>query len=228
TVGNYTAAALARGFDLTGPNLTLACGPASGLVAIAEGCRLIADGRADVVLAGGVEHLTDALAASLCPPGGWVSEGACLFVIERGEHAADRSVDLLASVTTLDDSDAYTAAPSDDNAADKVTNTTDAGGAGTSGSLVSTAAQARPGAIFIEQWIGHCFGAGGSAAVAAALAAMAGEEVPLVGGGAGDSIVPGRIDLEGHGGGKRMTAMIEAPTDSGGLSRLSVTTLGGG
>jgi 3-oxoacyl-(acyl-carrier-protein) synthase len=49
TVGNYIAGALARAYNIRGPNITLACGLASGLDAIAQGCALLAAGSADLV-----------------------------------------------------------------------------------------------------------------------------------------------------------------------------------
>ncbi len=93
TVGNYVAGALARGFGLRGPNLTLASGGASGLDALAEAFELLVAGRADAVFAGGVTE---------CPPG-WpdstaVSDGACLFMLERGESAVARGVKPLATM----------------------------------------------------------------------------------------------------------------------------------
>ncbi len=65
TVGNYIAGALARGYDIRGPNITLASGATSGLDAIVEACSLLACGSADLVFAGGTEQLSKALAEGL-------------------------------------------------------------------------------------------------------------------------------------------------------------------
>lgn len=65
TVGNFIAGAIARGYDVRGPNLTLAAGTASGLDAVCEGCSLLQAGRADVLLAGGTDALTDTLVSAV-------------------------------------------------------------------------------------------------------------------------------------------------------------------
>ena len=69
TVGNYISGAMARGFKIRGPNLTLACGAASGLEAVARGWAILNAGEADLVFAGGTEELTDDLATGLARAG---------------------------------------------------------------------------------------------------------------------------------------------------------------
>jgi len=83
TVGNYMAGAIARAYDLKGPNVTIASGTASGLDAIIEGCELLEAGDADVVLAGVTEVRTDALAQAFSNELGASVEGAVWFVLER-------------------------------------------------------------------------------------------------------------------------------------------------
>ncbi len=163
TVGNYIAAALARGYQLRGPNVTLAGGLASGIDAMIEACRLVVSGRADVVIAGGTERLSEELALGMSEPGVVLSEGACLFVLERAEHAAGRGVKPLAFVSGMGASGGGDREPGD---------------AGSS-CLVSTAGVAKADGVFIEACIGRCIGAGGAAAVAAAIAAASGLAVPV-------------------------------------------------
>jgi 3-oxoacyl-[acyl-carrier-protein] synthase II len=108
-------------FGFTGPNSTNAMSCASGTVAIGEGLRLIRDGTADVVLAGGVEAPLAPLcfgAFSLiramstrnndpevaCRPfdrerdGFIMGEGAMVLVLERWEHAVARGARIYAEV----------------------------------------------------------------------------------------------------------------------------------
>jgi len=102
TVGNYIAGALARAYDIRGPNSTIANGPASGLDAVVEACSLLTAGKADVVFAGGTERLTPALAMGLAEPDVMFSDGACLFVLERREHAVERGATVLATIVPLE------------------------------------------------------------------------------------------------------------------------------
>jgi 3-oxoacyl-[acyl-carrier-protein] synthase II len=172
TVGNYIAGALARGFSIRGPNTTLAGGAASGLDAIVEGCALLLSGRADVVFAGGTECLSNALAAGLAEPNTALSEGASLYVLERFSDATARGGRALAIVTGwrhMDDPAAEFTKPGDTGRADS-----------RDSMLVSVAGFRYPGAIFIEHWVGRCLGAAGSAALAAAIGAAAGCNVPVV------------------------------------------------
>ena len=164
TVGNYVAGALARAYDIRGPNATLSSGIASGLDAIVEGCQLLHRGVADVVFAGGSDSMSKALALGLAEPGVLLSEGACLFVLERAEHAQQRRAAPLATVT---------------GSAHLSTGGQTATGAGNG--IVSAAGIGRSGAIMIEHWIGRCFAALGAAAAAAAIGAARGSEIPLSG-----------------------------------------------
>ncbi len=168
TVGNYIAGALARAYDIRGPNSTIANGSASGLDAIVEACSLLAAGRADVVFAGGAERLTPALALGLAEPGVMFSDGACLFVLERGEHAVERGATVLATIVPLFDQlppERQALAWADSPSAE---------------SICSVAGSREPGAIYIEHWTGRCLGALGAAAVAAVIGAARGLRVPYV------------------------------------------------
>jgi 3-oxoacyl-(acyl-carrier-protein) synthase len=155
TVGNYIAGALARAYDVRGPNATLACGLASGLEALIEGCSLLAAGHADVILAGGVDTLSDELALGLAEPDLTLSEGACLFALERASSARARGARLLAEVKGHTHH-ARTSPPAP----------------GGPSRVLSAASSPYPGAVFIEHWIGRCFAALGAAAAAAAIGAI--------------------------------------------------------
>ena len=187
TVGNYIAGALARGFKIRGPNVTLATGGASGLDAIVEACGFITAGGADVAFAGGTEQLSKPLAGSLAGPGEVLSEGACLFVLERSSHAVARSAQPLARVTRWGHlgERAMAVRPND------------AGSEGEDGGspILSVAGCRYPGAIFIEHWIGRCLGASGPAAVAAAIGAAQQREVPLINASEVTSVSTGRITV---------------------------------
>ncbi|MHC4064432.1 MAG: beta-ketoacyl synthase N-terminal-like domain-containing protein [Planctomycetota bacterium] len=163
TVGNYVSGALARSYDIRGPNLTLSSGVASGLDAIVEACSLLAGGGADAVFAGGTDTLSTELATSLADPGVEVAEGACWFVLERGDHAFARGVTPLATV-------ARTACLPG----------TEAENAPGGKAIVSAAPGRYAGAICIEHWVGQCFAALGVAAAAAAIGAAGGLEIPQV------------------------------------------------
>ena len=83
TVGNFISGALARAWSIRGPNSTVACGNASGLEAIIDGCRLIETGQADAVFAGGTDLLIPEIANSLAQNDEAVSHGASVVVWER-------------------------------------------------------------------------------------------------------------------------------------------------
>ena len=192
TVGNFITGALSRAYDIRGPNSTIANGSASGLVAIIEGCALLSTGKVDVIFAGGTERLTPALAAGLAEPDVIFSDGACLFVLERREHAVERGATILATIVSLgcEQKPLSTTGGSDEP-------TVEGGSEGrvrgfsnalllgypdspSSESIRSVAGPRDPGAIFIEHWIGRCLGALGAAAVAAAIGAARGLPVPCI------------------------------------------------
>ncbi len=163
TVGNYIAGALARGFNLRGPNVTLASGTASGLDALLEASAQLKTGAADVFFAGGTAQLSDDLVKGSDETAGILSEGACLFVLERAAAAAARGVAPLATIT------GYRRSPVDE-----------AFEPGDDPSIVSCAGCCHAGAVLIEHWLGHSGGAAGPAALAAAIAAADGQPLPIL------------------------------------------------
>jgi len=163
TVGNYVAGALARGFNLRGPNLTLASGDASGLDALAEAFELLAAGLADVVLAGAVTEFPPGLASGPAMSGAVLSEGAGLFVLERAESAVARGAAPLAMMS------GYTRSPITKGLPPLA-----------QPALLSCTARGPAGAVFIEHWVGRCPGTAGVAAVAAAIGAARGQSVPVL------------------------------------------------
>ncbi|MEN6548555.1 MAG: beta-ketoacyl synthase N-terminal-like domain-containing protein, partial [Armatimonadia bacterium] len=87
-------------YDLQGPTSTFCVGDVSAASALDYAWRIIADGRAEVVLAGGVEALSEPLLRYLAQaqPDYVPGEGACLLVLESAEHAARRGATALAQV----------------------------------------------------------------------------------------------------------------------------------
>ena len=206
TVGNYLAGALARSYGIRGASSTLAGGAASGLDAIIEGCSLMASGVVDLLYAGGVNRLSTALAAGLGRPETVLSEGACLFVLERLDHAAARGVTPLAVVIRSEHCDDHPPAE-----------------AASAAGLVSTAARPHPDGVLIEHWIGGCFGAAGAAAGAAAVGAARGHPVPIVETTAPLTVRVGRLpddvgrNAEGH-----ISALVFADADGAGTTMLEL------
>ncbi len=109
------ASAVAARAGWTGPSIGLAATCASGTVAVAEGARRIAEGRADIVLAGGTEApSTPAVVAAferltvLCADrprpfdarrdGFALAEGAAVVVLESADRAAGRGATALATI----------------------------------------------------------------------------------------------------------------------------------
>ena len=108
-------------FGFTGPNSTNAMSCASGTIAVGEAMRLIRDGSADVVIAGGVEAplaplcfgafaLIRAMSTRnvdpdrACRPfdrgrdGFIMGEGACVLILESWHHAVARGAHIYAEV----------------------------------------------------------------------------------------------------------------------------------
>jgi 3-oxoacyl-[acyl-carrier-protein] synthase II len=186
TVGNYTAGALARGLNLRGPNLTLAAAGPSALHALIQARDLLAAGDADVILTGGVTALTPELARGLPQAKAGLSEGACLFVMERSASAAARGAEPLARVVATGVRKDGDESLSPNRAA-----------------ILSGAGCRRPGAIWIDHWIGRCDGPAGAAAAAAAIGAASGCEVPVV-----DAAAPEDVSIKRY-------AATPSPSDRG-------------
>lgn len=181
TVGNYVAGAISRCFGIRGPNLTLAGGSSSGLDAIIEGVALLKSTKADVVLAGGSEILSEEIINALQQPNTHLREGACFFVMERLRHANIRKVKPLALIQDVDPSSDFQS-PLDTN-----------------NKIVSTSTTRIPGAIFIEHWTGLSLAASGPAALAACIyAAQNNNNVPVVDETADQKITIRQIDIDSY------------------------------
>ena len=87
TVSNAAAGELAIAYRLGGPAVTVTAGGASGLTALGEAMEAIRAGRADVVVAAGVDATGDALAEWLAATGGAYgappAEAGAAVVLER-------------------------------------------------------------------------------------------------------------------------------------------------
>lgn len=173
TVGNFISGALARAWSIRGPNSTVACGNASGLGAIADGCTLIETGQADAVFAGGTDLLIPEIADSLAQGDGAVSDGASVVVLERSDRLKERGGTAIATVgerNTLSHSQLETSLKSA------------GGGKALGGGLVAGTKMFGGRNILIDRWIGQCLGAWGTACLAAGICAARGCVVPTVSG----------------------------------------------
>jgi 3-oxoacyl-[acyl-carrier-protein] synthase II len=121
---NAGAAALSLRWGLTGPSETLTTACAAGTHSVAAGARLVADGRCDVVLAGGAESsmtpttlaafgiMTALSSSGVSRPfdtgrdGFCISEAAAVLVLEEREAALGRGAriygEVLGSASTCD------------------------------------------------------------------------------------------------------------------------------
>ncbi|HWM94897.1 MAG TPA: beta-ketoacyl-[acyl-carrier-protein] synthase family protein [Thermoanaerobaculia bacterium] len=114
SVINAAAGQTAIWHDLRGVNSTLSAGEASGLMAIASAADLIRTGRADALLAGGVEELCfesflgfhrggkltggDPVPFDARRDGFALAEGAALLMLEDAESAAARGARVLGEI----------------------------------------------------------------------------------------------------------------------------------
>lgn len=128
---NMVAAHISMAFQAQGPNNTIVTACVAGTQAIGEAYRLIAQGEADVILAGGSDSRIDPLlllgyvglgtvttadrpAEELSRPfdrlrdGFVIGEGAAVLILEDYEHAAARGAEIYAEVKGFGSSfDAY-------------------------------------------------------------------------------------------------------------------------
>ncbi len=128
----WSCEAVADDLELVGQRMTICTACASGGTAISTACDLIRSGEADMVIAGGVDSLTQLTLngfASLmvvsedgCRPfdaqrqGMTLGEGAAVFVLESESHARERNANILGVVAGVGSTcDAYhVTAPSPD------------------------------------------------------------------------------------------------------------------
>lgn len=99
---NTPAALASIEYELQGPNMTHSVGDASAAAAIDYAVTMIRAGRADLMLAGGAEALTDPLMAAMGQRdlAGAVGEGAAILVLETAECASGRGARPLAEVVS--------------------------------------------------------------------------------------------------------------------------------
>jgi 3-oxoacyl-[acyl-carrier-protein] synthase II len=98
---NTPAALIAIEYELQGPNMTHSLGDSSGAAAIAYAMTMMRAGRADLMLVGGCEALSDPLVAAMDEQGfeGVLGAGAAILVLETQAHAAARGTAPLAELT---------------------------------------------------------------------------------------------------------------------------------
>ncbi|WP_243373159.1 beta-ketoacyl synthase N-terminal-like domain-containing protein [Geotalea sp. SG265] len=96
TVPNAPASNASIENGLKGPNVTFVQRFCSAESAVMMACRFLQEGRADVVLAGGVDEVTETMikgfreVGQLKSHGAGFGEGAGILVLERGDHARSR------------------------------------------------------------------------------------------------------------------------------------------
>ncbi len=187
---NTPAALIAIEYELQGPNMTHSLGDASSAAAVKYALMMMRAGRADLMLVGGCEALTDPLIAAMdaradglearptngrndaradgleARPAndihGVLGEGAAILVLETEEYAAARGAEPIAELTG-----AASLAPCNDGAGERA--------------LIAAGSE-RAQVIDAATVCGHTFGASValSAACCAALAEEAGEPLAAV------------------------------------------------
>ncbi len=104
TLPNLQLAHVAIQLDLVGPGATRAGGAAAGLAAIVEGWLAVAEGRADVVLAGGADCMVDPgnardhIRLGVLGPADGPGEGAAVLRLEAAARAEARGATVLGRI----------------------------------------------------------------------------------------------------------------------------------
>ena len=107
TVANAAASNASIEYGLQGPNITFIQRFCSAESAILAACRFIEEGRADIMLAGGVDELTPqmirgfAVTGQLSRYASGFGEGCGMLVLERAEHARKRGAAIAAQLTAI-------------------------------------------------------------------------------------------------------------------------------
>jgi 3-oxoacyl-(acyl-carrier-protein) synthase len=107
TVANAAASNASIEHGLQGPNVTAVQRFCSAETALQLACRFLAEGRADVMVTGGVDELTPrmmggfAATGQLRSNGAGFAEGCGLLVLERREHAAARGASIRGAVREI-------------------------------------------------------------------------------------------------------------------------------
>ncbi|MDD2500545.1 MAG: beta-ketoacyl synthase N-terminal-like domain-containing protein, partial [Geobacter sp.] len=107
TVANAAASNASIEYGLQGPNITFIQRFCSAESAILAACRFIEEGRADIMLAGGVDELTPQMMRGFSVTGqltryaSGFGEGCGMLVLERAVHARCREAAILAQITTI-------------------------------------------------------------------------------------------------------------------------------
>lgn len=107
TVANAAASNASIEYGLQGPNVTFIQRFCSAESAILAACRFIEEGRADIMLAGGVDELTPQMIRGFAVTGqlqrfaAGFGEGCGILVLERAEHARRRGAAIAARLTAI-------------------------------------------------------------------------------------------------------------------------------
>lgn len=107
TVANAAASNTSIEYGLKGPNITFIQRFCSAESAILAACRFLEEGRADIMLAGGVDELNPQMIRAFAVTGqlrraaAGFGEGSGIVVLERGDHARQRGARIRAQVLSI-------------------------------------------------------------------------------------------------------------------------------